>query len=442
MSAIVNIDSIPLEKRKKMITDLSVKSIPKKEKAKYAKQATFNVYEIIDENFVTVPFSYYYHFIGGFPNANIKFESLTAKFNMKLFDRQINIREEALSMLNNERCIILSLATGFGKSYFALYLACKIGLKTIIFSHRTVIMDQWIKSIKNACGADTIVQTITAKNKINYDAQFYVINVTTVPKRDRLDYEHIGNIIIDEAHTICTEKFSKSLTYITPKYLIGCTATPVRNDGQDRVIELFAGVNVIYRPLNALFNVYTYNTNFKPTIKKTDEGTMIWGSVIESQAEDVNRNILIIDIIRYFSTRNIIVLCKLKKHATLLAEALQQYNIDADTYMGSQKVLNFDCRVLVATYSKSGVGMDHPKLDMLLLAGDCEDNWVQYLGRVFRREHHIPIIVDLIDSKFRPLKNHSDTRINICRESGGEIKKLNSCFPLFEYWRSTFNTIL
>lgn len=754
MSAIVPVDSIPLDKRKKMIEDLSVKAIQKKGKAKYTKQTSFNVYEIVDDDFVTVPFSYYYHFIGNAPNGEGKFDQIDASFNISLFDRQKSIRQEAVEMLNKERCLVLSLFTGFGKclapdtpvlmwdggvktaknirvgdvligddstprnvksickgvdemfkvvqdsgdSYivnrphilslfctehrtvswsptfewymlswfdrtdkcmryrfydvsgikppfeskedaleellrfrdtieedpvidiniddymsldenskqclkgmkasvnfpyqpvdgepytvgyrfakdndinhlprdyivnsrkirlgviagivdaigyvngknctmyletsskmndvvyllrslgfhvkhwnewegfacrfsgtnmssipckvvtllnstgscmitdikvepcgvgeyygftidgnrrfllgdftvthntlFAIYLACKIKLKTVVFCHRVIIIDQWIKSIHKACGDDVKVQLLTAKSKIDPSAQFYIINVTNVPKRQREDFDGIGTLIVDEAHCLCTEKYAKSFSYVFPKYLIGCTATPVRSDGQDRVIELFAGVNIIYRPLNALFNVYLYHTQFKPKVEKTDDGDMIWGSVIESQATNDARNCLIVDIVRYFTTRNILVLCKLKKHASILCEALERYGVDVDTYMGSQKVVNYSCRVLIATYSKSGVGMDHPKLDMLILAGDCEENWMQYLGRVFRREHHVPIIVDLIDSKFRPLKKHSDTRIEICKESGGQIKNLVNSFPEFEKRRVVFGSTL
>tara|TARA_E500000331_G_C17128746_1_gene657204 strand:+ start:165 stop:461 length:297 start_codon:yes stop_codon:yes gene_type:complete len=75
---------------------------------------------------------------------------------------------------------------------------------------------------------------------------------------------------------------------------------------------------------------------------------------------------------------------------------------------------------LIATISKAGVGFDHPKMDALILASDVEEYFIQYLGRVFRREDVHPLIFDLVDN-FNSLKRHYYTRKKVYEESGGTI---------------------
>lgn len=441
MSVLLEIDSIPIGKREKLSKELVVKSLPKIKKgkvARFSKLEEFGAFEIIDDKLISIPFSYCFQNFEGFPNTDREYPKLKAKFGLKLFDRQMSLRDEIFNILNGTRSLVLALSTGFGKTLLAIYLACKIGYKTIFVAHRVVLLDQIYNSIIRACGKDVKIQVVDSKCKIDDDMDFYIINAITLPKRDRMDFCNVGTLIADEVHMLSTEKFSRAFNWIFPKYSIGLTATPVRSDGQDRVIELYFGPYVIYRPLKSMFNVYLYYTNFIPKTESTENGDLIWNSVLESQAMDVKRNAMIIDICRYFTTRNILILCKRKTHAQLLSNGLRKYGIDSDVYFGSRRLVNYDCRVLCVTYSKGSTGFDHPKLDMLIIAGDVEENAIQSIGRVFRKEWHFPIIIDLID-KFRPLKNHADTRCGIYKDSGGEVKNLINYFN-FERWRGKFNT--
>lgn len=598
MSVSIEIDTIPIELRRKMLTDLKVKALAKDGKnVKFAKTESFDIYTI-DEDNVIVPFAYYFQKMSpdeGFPNAHIMYPKSKATFNIPLFDRQREIRDDALRILNDTHSLMGSMATGFGKTLFAIYLACKIGLKTVIFAGiRLIIVDQWKKSIIKACGEGANIQVLGTKTQLDPDADFYIINTANVTKRSREDFSQAGLLIADEClikdslivtdqgnipikkihdmnialrpkalsfnqntlvyefkqitnswrtikqeailevylgkksikctgghriltnggyvcardliagdlivcsgddspcisytllpvqwvsiyeydsshrfvydievegnhnfvvssddtsqsgptvhncHTLCTPKYAEAFGYIFPKYVIGLTATPVRTDGHDLVIELYCGPNIIYKPLNAMFNAYLIPTGFAPVIKKTESGDLNWNAVLASQATSQSRNELLLDIVRYFGHRNILVACKRKDQANILHLGLKKYEEDSDVYFGSDVIVNYQCRILVVTYSKAGCGFDHPKLDMLLVAGDAEESFMQYLGRVFRREWHFPIVIDPVD-KFWPLMKHSKTRQEIYTSSGGEVKKFEKWFPCFQSWRKQFGTDL
>lgn len=433
MSVLLEINNLSDDMRRKLVSDLTVKTVINKKGKKgkiYQKNDQFEMYEIINDTHVSIPFAYYYQHFNKFPNQEKEFPKIEATFNIELFDRQKELRQESLEILNDTHSLLLALSTGYGKTFYFIYLACKMKLKTIILDNRVILTGQWEKSIKTACGKDTKIQILSSTNKLDPDADFYIINPINVPKRDRKDFEHIGILCLEECHLLSTEKNSRAIFSIHPKYVVALSATPVRSDGKDRAIELVAGHNMIQRSLNALFNVYLFHTNFIPKVKKNENGDMNWNSALESQATNEDRNNIIVKLCKYFAARNILVLCKRKDHVNILYEMMSMAGLNVETFMGSKKIIDYDCRILIATYSKSGVGFDFPKLDMLIVAGDVEESWLQYLGRIFRREYNFPIVVDLVD-KFRPFKNHSDSRIELCKECGGMIKNFEKYFSSF-----------
>jgi superfamily II DNA or RNA helicase len=354
-------------------------------------------------------------------------------FNGSLLERQKLIRDDVFSILNRTHSILLCLHTGFGKTIFALYLASKIKMKTLVLCHRKIIIDQWVQAIKKYL-PDVTVEILSTKKKPTAD--IVISNVLTIPKLNEDDptrstYKEYGCLLIDEIHTVCTEKFSESLFHIYPQWIIGLSATPLRSDGMDKIIELYVGPEAIYRDMWRIFNVYKLKTKFTPEIRKNNDGSIDWNSALESQALSEERNALLVRCISYFKSRKILVLVKRKDHANTLKELLYRNKEDVDTFMESDKSANYNCRVLIATFSKGGVGFDHPGLDMLIGAGDVEENFLQYLGRVFRKDDTAPIYVDCIDEN-PIMKKHSNTRIKICQTVGGIIHDFEKCFTTFK----------
>jgi superfamily II DNA or RNA helicase len=137
---------------------------------------------------------------------------------------------------------------------------------------------------------------------------------------------------------------------------------------------------------------------------------------------------MIVQIIKYFRTRNILVLCKLVEQSKYLLNTLKENNENVDMFISTQKKFNHDSRILISTFSKTGVGFDHPKLDMLIIASDVEEGIEQYVGRIFRRQDVTPIIIDILDD-FRPLYNHYLSRRKLYIETGAEITDYEKIFP-------------
>jgi superfamily II DNA or RNA helicase len=435
---------------KKLNSDLHVKPIQKESSSFFQNfsskpSKSFEIFDSFKVNnvlYASIPFSYYYHNLSSIASCpSISQKSDNLDFNGSLLPRQLNIREEIVEILNRTQSVVLSLHTGFGKTVMALYFTSKIGYKTIILCHRKIIIDQWISSIKkylpNASFAVLGEPPKKKERKENpnhladdENPDILIANVINIPKRERDSFANFGLVVVDEIHTICTESFSKSLLYLFPKFIIGLSATPFRSDGMDRIIELFCGPEIVYKKLFKAFNIYKLNTDFKPESRLNITGKLDWNSVLEEQAQNKSRNLLLVNLCRFFCNRNILVLVKRKEHATSLQLQLQNLGEDVDVFMDTQRSFNYNCRILIATYSKGGVGFDHPKLDMLISGADVEEGFTQYIGRIFRRDDVCPIYIDLIDN-MSTIKKHSATRLKICKELGGEVKSFEKVFNDF-----------
>jgi superfamily II DNA or RNA helicase len=175
-------------------------------------------------------------------------------------------------------------------------------LKTLILTHRIVLVKQWEKSIRKFC-PESKVQYIQSKSRLDKDADFYIINAGNISKKGTAFFKGIGVCIVDECHLILAELLSKSLHHILPRYLIGLSATPYRFDEYDGFIDLYFGKNKIFRKLNRKHKVYHVSTGFTPKYDTNQQGRINWNSVIDSQSYDTERNELIVKIVKHFKDR-------------------------------------------------------------------------------------------------------------------------------------------
>ena len=390
-----------------------------------------------DDKHVFLPFAYVHQH---HPTLFVtkKTPNVDFKFTGSLLDRQKQIRDQAFELLNTTKSCMLCLHTGFGKTIFALYLASKIGKKTIVLCHRKIIMDQWKASANKVCPGATVGILDAKLLKKNANTTFpdiLICNVLNIPKYDASIFADYGLVLCDEIHTMCTQQYSKGLTKLFPEYIIGLSATPERSDGMDQMITLYVGPHMIVRKMHRQFNVYKLPTNITIVGKRQADGSLDWNSVLQEQADDPVRNKLIVNCCKFFSNRTILILVKRKDHALTLQKLCKQQGLDVDVFFGSATVVNYDCQILIATYSKGGVGFDHPKLDMLITGADVEENFMQYLGRIFRRDDTTPIYIDLIDDN-KVIKGHSQTRLKICKEIGAHVRSFGSAFPDFTFLTS------
>lgn len=330
--------------------------------------------------------------------------------------------------IDGNRRFLLGDFTVTHNTILSTNLASTIKLKTLIIVNKIVLINQWKESIEKFC-PDATIQKVTTKSKLQ-DCDFYIMNAINVKKMGQSFFKDIGTVICDEIHLLMAESLSKSLHFLSPRYLIGLSATPYRPDGLDVLLELYFGKNKIIRKMNRKHIVFQVNTGFIPKVETTSTGKVNWGVILKSQSEDENRNNLIIKIIKEFPKRNFLVLTKRVEQGNILLSKLKEIDENVTSLIGKEQEYDKEARILVAISQKCSTGFDHPKMDTLILCSDVEQYFIQSLGRIFRKKESTPIVFDLLDNNPILLK-HFRTRKEVYKENGGIVKDFFKEFPEF-----------
>jgi superfamily II DNA or RNA helicase len=297
----------------------------------------------------------------------------------------------------------------------------------LVIVNKIVLINQWEESIKRFCPS-AIITKITNKTTSIEDSDFLIINAMNIEKKPKNFFNDIGLCIVDELHNIMAESLSKSLFYISPRYLIGLSATPYRTDGLQPLIDFYFGVNKIVRLLKREHTVYKVKTGFKPKVELAENGKINWGALINEQCLNTDRNELIIKIVKKFHMRNILIMSKRIEQSEYIYSRLLEEKENVTNLIGKKQDFDKEARILVATVTKTGTGFDHPKLDCLILASDLESYFVQILGRVLRKPDVKPLVFDLVDEN-PILEKHFKTRKSTYLDIGGKIVDFNKVFP-------------
>ena len=423
MSIKTNIDNLSWEIRQKINTDLKIEM-----KGQGMSRYIFPFTVVNDD--IYIPFAFAVSETHLKRPLRVDFPSISVKFEGVLRDEQLIIKKEALDILSDKGSVIISAYVGCGKTIMSICIACRIKLKTLIIVNKVVLIDQWKESILKFCPTAKI-QKLTSKSKFDDDCDFYIMNAINIPKMGSKFFAKIGTVLVDELHLIMAEGLSKSLQCVSPRYLIGLSATPYREDGLDGLISFFFGNDKIIRKLYRNHTVYRVYTGIKIDMEINDNtGRINWGKILQTQSDDDVRNNLIVKIIQHFKDRTFLILCKRVEQANILVKKLQDVGEYVDNLIGSKQEYDKDARILVGIHQKISTGFDHPKLDALLLATDLEAFFIQSLGRVFRVQNSVPLVFDIIDDNPILLK-HYKSRKEVYIESGGKIIDFYKAFPGF-----------
>lgn len=325
-------------------------------------------------------------------------------------------------------------------------LLSEIRLPTMVITKGLTLINQWVDSFARF-SPSTKVQIMTTKTKPKPDTQVFVVNNCNVTKLSMNILDRIGVVLVDEAHQVMSKKGFECLTRLSPRYLIGLTATPYRPDDLDVLMGMYFGKKIIYRPLNREHILYKIRTPYKAVIEEGASGRLDWNKVLESTTIDTRKNDDIVTLIEYFPERVFLVLTKRVEQGLILMRKLKEKKIFATSLFGAKKTFDRNARVVVASIQKAGTGFDHDRLDSIILAsdfeghftrkekgkkktgssssknsireGDVQGYFIQYIGRCMRKENHLPMIFDFVDSGCPSLYHHSRRRDEVSIQHGG-----------------------
>lgn len=392
-----------------------------------------NVFDVVKEpegRSVLLPFSFARSFALQPSRTDLSLSSFNVDFTGTLRPHQQQVRDAAIRSLNETGSIVISAEPGFGKTITSIEIICTINVPTVIFVKQAMIMDQWRDAIAKYAPNKKVAK-LTSNKVVDPCVDIYLMNpiILKKPINETLfsDFEHIKLVVVDELHQIVTKVLHRAFFKFQPDYLVGLSATPYRPkmDPFDPAISWFFGSGVVGSKLFRKHTVYCIKTGFRPETRiQPHTGKLDWSSVLTSQAEDVKRNQIIIDVVCRFPERTWLILVKRVEHARALQALFSKAGVGSETIVGASRTFDKSAKILIGTTPKIGVGFDHAPIDALCMAADVLEYFEQFLGRCMRRQDVEPIVIDFED-KFHPLLNHLKSRVKKYKEHGGEVNMLS-----------------
>ena len=338
---------------------------------------------------------------------------ISLKFIGELREYQNNIISKYMESIKNGGFGgLLDLYTGSGKTVMALKLIQIISLKTIIIVHKGFLLNQWIERIEQFL-PEAKIGKIQGQIVDIEDKDIVIAMLQSISMKDYPEdlFESFGFTIIDECHHMSAEVFSKALEKIVTKYNLGLSATMNRKDGLTKVFKLFLG-DVIHKEKNPnnssiLIKAVNFSSNDEEfnTIEYDFRGNVKYSTMMTKLCNFNRRTELIVDILvnelKNNSEQQIMVLAQYKTPLTYLYNAINHKNIaTVGYYIGGMKdtdlKLSEGKQIILGTYGMASEGLDIKTLTTLIMATPLSDV-EQSVGRIMRKKHENPLVIDIID---------------------------------------------
>lgn len=298
---------------------------------------------------------------------------------------------------------VLSLDVGLGKTFCALAIAARMGVRTMIIVHKEFLANQWAERIEQFCPGCTIGRV--QQDKCELDHPFVIAMIQTLCMRAHAvgTFDSIGLVIVDEAHHVGAPAFSQAMFTMCPKYTLGLTATPDRKDGLTRILYWFLGNCFYAAHRESSKNVRVKKMSFihpeflkPPPVSRL--GKVCLATMVNILVELPERNELLLDIAREAATNHqVLILSDRRAHCEWL---VQELGPTAGLYMGGMKQVDLDAsakkRIVVGTFSLAHEGLDIATLSAIVLATPHSDVR-QAVGRILRTDGP-KVVYDLADT--------------------------------------------
>ena len=336
------------------------------------------------------------------------FGYLTYKFLVK----EVDVGSYFGFEIDGNRRFMLGDCTITHNTVLSLYIASLYGVKTLVMTHKSFLLNQWKSRAEEFTNADI---GILQQNKIDVKDKQIVIGMLQSIAKDKYDpelFKDFGLVIFDEAHHAPSKYFSRALPIINCKRTLALSATPNRSDKLEKVLYWYFGDILYKQPTEKLNTVLIKMIKFDSQDKNFKEYRTNYGKdinrpkTINKITEIHSRNKLIIKIIKEFveeEGRKLLILSDRIDHLNVLHDSVNLLKITTCSYyIGGMKQKDLDksidAQVIFASFSMAQEALDIPELNTLLMVTPRKEV-EQAIGRITRRKDHPvqPTVIDIID---------------------------------------------
>ena len=377
------------------------------------------------------------------------------KFEMTLEEYQKDVCRKAYKMKDGLVCQgVISLPTGGGKTITASALLGALGQRTLIVCHTCALVNQWIDALSRKCFGHDIDIGKIGEGHMTYDAEHVVVaTIQSLSKliddEDDSIFQKFGCIVLDECHHVAAPTFVNIIGRSKAKYRFGLTASLKRKDQKQFLMtDVFGPViaelsydDVGDRVILPYVTPVTYQMS--PDIiadlygQRGGQPAFDFVKFYKALSNDEGRNNLIISKIKECideDDRNyVLVLTKLREHATYLSEQLDKIAPTGLLLGGGNpkerdeiiaKANRGELRIIVGT-SIADEGLDIARLNKLVLCVPTAfvEMLKQRVGRIARKceGKGDPEVIDIIDLDIPQVLNQWQSRRRAYHKLGMDI---------------------
>lgn len=412
------------------------------------------------------------------PLTNISYKGIFKGNQEIIFDEIMENWFNEDKMKAGKAGLILNLQAGHGKSFLGMALINALSCRTLIVTHNTSKLNEWVKILKEYCPGVSIGEYY-GKKKIYGDIMVGVINSLTMddmrlathpPLPDlsnpRAFYDSFDFIIFDECHEFCSPTRSKIYDICQTPYILGLSATPDErtSDSLDKVVHWSIGPILQADKIDG----YTLDDiNFKGRVTKVSYTDHVdyTEHIINETTEMTSTPLMIGQLCSSPYRLNMIVSLILEQHAKGLnilvfadrrtyletirleldaldvndVEILDDAKTDSIRLVGGSTAADMQLAIdsksiILSTYQYFGTGISMPKLNAVVLTTPRKSKSRQFINRIFRLGSNYDIerqIIDIVDVK-TCLKTQWYKRKEYYDEQGFEIDERKVKWKDFE----------
>ncbi|MFJ5717512.1 DEAD/DEAH box helicase family protein [Neobacillus sp. NPDC093127] len=361
---------------------------------------------------------------------------------------QIEALEELNKTLEEEyNKALVVMATGLGKTYLAGFFAQNF--KRILFiDHREEILNQARDSFKRIM-PEKQYGIYNGKTKESHaDAIFASIYTLSMKKHlEQFQTDEFDLIIIDEFHHAAADSYQRALEYFKPRFLLGITATPDRNDNKD--VYAICDGNVAFRLdfLEAINRKWLAPFKYYGVYDDTDYSQITWlgnrydeEELLQAQLREDLASKVLAAWENNKQTRTL-GFCSSIKQANFLSHFFNKHGYHTISLHSQQTGVNRKKAIsqlakgeldIIFTVDLFNEGVDIPAVDTLLFVRPTESLTVftQQIGRGLRLHpsKETCVIIDLIGNY-----RNADIKLSLfdTQPTEGKVRNIQPTLPEF-----------
>jgi superfamily II DNA or RNA helicase len=311
---------------------------------------------------------------------------------------------------------LLVAATGTGKTVMAAVdfarLREQLPRDRLLFvAHRRELLDQSRATFAQALREPSFGELwVSGEYPTAFEHVFASIQSLNRSELEHLDRSHFDVVIVDEFHHAAAPSYRALLDHVSPRELLGLTATPERSDGLD-ILSYFDGrIAAELRVWDAIDQQYLVPFSYFGIYDGSDLSNVPWrrgrgyepnelANVLTGDDVWINRVIeQVRDKIGDPGSMKALGFCVSIGHAQFMAERFAAAGVPAAAIWGDNTPLERANAIrdlasgavnIVFTVDLFNEGIDVPNVDTLLLVRPTESGtlFLQQLGRGLRRAH-------------------------------------------------------